>query len=576
MFHKYFQDELTRLRELGVEFSRHHPALGPMLSSTSADPDVERLLEGVAFLTGMLREKLDDEFPEIVHELTNILWPHYLRSTPASAIVAFTPKPMLKEPISVPAGTPIASVPIEDTPCLFQTCYDVDVHPLRLLDATFHQPSGKPESIELSFELNSIRLSDWQPQQLRFFLSGEYYQASELYFLLLRYVRRIVLQAEAGEPCLLGPECLQAVGFDPSTAIIPYPTQSFPGYRLLQEYFMLPEKFLFLDLHGWEQWTRRGEGTRFSIRFELHKAPYSPPRLNVHNFVLFATPAINVFPMEGEPIRLDHHQTEYQVRAQAAKPEHFQVYNVEKVVGIIQGTAEQRNYIPFDLFQPEIKKTPIYQVIRKPSPVHRGWSTYVAVSYPQGSTVPRLETLSLQLQCTNGALPENIQLGDICVPTAKTPEFLDFKNITLVKPGTLPPRRHNLLWRFLSHLSLNYLSLARTENFKALLELYLFPETRAQKAYLANRKRLDGIESISLDHVSRLVGGFMMRGLDIKLLLRQDHFSGIGDLFLFGSVMDCFLSNYASMNTFTRLSIEETLGGEEILWPAKVGDRPLL
>ncbi|MBS3780631.1 MAG: type VI secretion system baseplate subunit TssF, partial [Desulfovermiculus sp.] len=576
MFQRYFQEELNRLRDLGAEFSRHHPALAPMLSSSSADPDVERLLEGVAFLTGMLREKLDDEFPEIVHELTNIIWPHYLRPTPASTIVAFTPKPMLKEPTSVPPGTSIASVPVEGTPCRFQTCYQVDVHPLHLVHASWKQPSGKTGYIELVFELKGMQLSAWSPKNLRLFLQGEYYEATQLFFVLQRYVRRILLEADGEKTCVLKANRLRPVGFDPSTAILPYPAQSFPGYRLLQEYFMLPEKFLFLDLFGWDEWTRTTAGNRFSVRFELQTPPFSPLRVNADNFVLFATPAINVFSMEGEPIRLDHRQTQYPVRAQASNPEHFQVYSIDKVVGIIQGTAEQRTYAPFDLFHPQPKNTPIYQVVRQPSPIHRGLSTSISVAYPPQSAPPRMETLSLVLQCTNGALPENLQLGDISVPTADAPEFLDFTNITLVKPGTHPPRRHNLLWRFLSHLSLNYLSLARTENLKALLDLYLFPETRAQKSYLANRKRLDGIEDVALDHVTMLVQGCMMRGLSIKLSLRQDHFAGMGDLFVFGSVMERFLGNYASMNTFTRLWVEETTSGEELLWPARVGDRPLL
>ena len=97
MFNRYFQQELSYLKELGKEFSKAHPAVAPMLSGTSADPDVERLLEGVAFLTGLLRHKLDDEFPEIVHELIQLIWPHYLRPLPCATIVAFRPKPALKK-----------------------------------------------------------------------------------------------------------------------------------------------------------------------------------------------------------------------------------------------------------------------------------------------------------------------------------------------------------------------------------------------------------------------------------------------------------------------------------------------
>ena len=139
MFNKYYQQELNALRELGSEFSRAHPALAPMLSGPASDPDVERLLEGVAFLTGLLRQKLDDEFPEIVHSLTNLLWPHYLKPIPSTTMVAFSPKSTLKQSTRIPAGVHLASVPVGGTSCIYRTTFDVEMHPLTLLDASFQQ-----------------------------------------------------------------------------------------------------------------------------------------------------------------------------------------------------------------------------------------------------------------------------------------------------------------------------------------------------------------------------------------------------------------------------------------------------
>jgi len=55
VFDIYYQQELENLRELARDFSRVHPAAAPMLGGQSADPDVERLLEAVALLTGLMR-----------------------------------------------------------------------------------------------------------------------------------------------------------------------------------------------------------------------------------------------------------------------------------------------------------------------------------------------------------------------------------------------------------------------------------------------------------------------------------------------------------------------------------------
>jgi type VI secretion system protein ImpG len=89
VFNKYYQDELTFLREMGKEFSQAWPDLAYMLAERGSDPDVERLLEGFAFLAGRIRQKLDDEFPEITHSLWQLLWPHYLRPIPSMSVLEF-------------------------------------------------------------------------------------------------------------------------------------------------------------------------------------------------------------------------------------------------------------------------------------------------------------------------------------------------------------------------------------------------------------------------------------------------------------------------------------------------------
>jgi len=577
MFNRYFQQEMAYLRDLGEAFSKAHPAVAPMLSGPSADPDAERLLEGVAFLTALLRQKLDDEFPEIIHEMIQLIWPHYLRPIPSTSIVAFTPKPTLKESMTIPAGIHIASVPVDGTSCLFRTCYDVDVHSLTLLEASFVEPPGRPPAIKLLLELRGLKLSDWQPEVLRFFLAGGHSTAADLYFLLRHHLRQIIISPhDSGASLLLTPEHLRPVGFSQEEGIIPYPSNSFPGYRIVQEYFILPEKFLFLDLVGWERWQERGDGSRFEITFELDDLPFPSPRVKTENFILSATPVINIFPHDADPIRLDHRKTEYLVRPSGGNAPHYQVYALEKVVGFVQGTAQERLYVPFEVFTPEPEANPVYHVNLRRSPVRSGFDVYLSVAYPKEAGPPVSETLSIQLLCTNGSLPEGIQLGDISLPTSSSPEFVEFTNIRRPTSNVLPPLGTNLLWRLLSHLSLNYVSLAKAEDLRALLELYIFEESRDRTAILANKKRIASIEQIETRASNRLMSGVMMRGREIRMNLRHDHFASQGDLFLFGCVLDHFLGSYASINTFTNLIIKEVLKGELYQWPARIGDHPLI
>ncbi len=577
MFKRYYQHEMDQLRELGGAFARSHPALAPMLGGQTADPDVERLLEGVSFQTALLRRKLDDEFPEIIQDLIRLLWPHYLRPIPSTSTVAFRPKPTMKQSVKIPAGTRLASIPVEGTTCYFKTCFDVDVHSLSIIDAVFEQPSGQAPQVRLVMALDGLPLSEWPIQSLRFFLAGDYQAASNLYFLLMRHLRRIVLKPlEPGDSACLQGHHLKDAGFSEKAALFPYPPHSFPGYRILQEYFYSPEKLLYLDLTGWDEWRNRGNGSRFEICFEFDNLPVVPPRLTQNAFALFATPVINLFPHEADPVFVDHQKEWYYVRPASASPDHYQIYSVDNVSGYVQAGAGERTYQSFDHFNPDAQSTHVYSITHRRSVMKRTTDVYLAIAYPRTATSLATETLCIETTCTNAALPENLRIGDICIPVGTGPEFVTFSNIKPVTPAAVQPVGSNFLWRLISHLSLNYLSLASTDNFRALLDLYIFSESQNQPVILANKKRISGIEHLEDKAADRIFRGMPLRGRDITLNLREDHFASTGDMFVFGCVLDQFLGGYASINSFTRLTIDEVLRGERYSWPARQGCQPLI
>lgn len=185
---RYYEDELFRLRELAAEFGRAHPLLAPMLGAPSGDPDVERLLEGVAFLTGLARQKLDDGLPELVQGLANLLFPHSLRPVPAATLIAFEPRGALRERAVVGAGTEIESTPVDGTACRFRTCVDLDVEPIALADCRFVPSAGDVSALRLDFEMLGIDASEWDATRIRLFVGGERLHASRLFTLLMRHV----------------------------------------------------------------------------------------------------------------------------------------------------------------------------------------------------------------------------------------------------------------------------------------------------------------------------------------------------------------------------------------------------
>lgn len=577
MIDKYYQRELSHLRDLAAEFAKAHPAVAPLLSGPSADPDVERILEGTAFLSGLVYEKLDDDFPEIVHGLIQLLFPHYLRPIPSSTLIRFTPKKSLMETVRVKAGCAIDSVESEGTRCTFTTGYDVDLHPLAVTGGTFEALGADGGRFTLGLELSKLRLEAFTAKSLRFHLGGDYAEATRRYWLLFTRLKEVrLVPGEGGAPLSLKPSRIRPVGFTEEEALIPFPVRSFPGYRVLQEYFTLPEKFLFFDLTGLETWRTRGQGGRFSVEFLFERLPQDMPSMRAEHFQLYVTPALNLFPYHADPILLDHKKPEYPIRPSAQNPEHYQVFTVNTVTGFAQGSVTERGYLPFEMFNPQVEATPVYSLHHRLSPLGGKAELYLSVAYPGSGDMPRQETLSVDILCTNASLPETLRAGDVRMPTETSPELADFTSIRPPTAPVQPPLGRNMLWRLLSHMYLNYLSVATAENLRSMLKLYIFPETRDRMAVLANTRRADAIAALRVQATERFVRGKIARGQDISLTLDRQGFAGEGDMYLFGSVLDVFLGNYAAINSFTRLTAEDNLRKERFTWPERLGDRPLL
>lgn len=584
-FNRYYQEELLALRELGREFTDRNPALAPFLGTPGRDPDVERILEGFAFLSGRLRQKLDDELPEITHSLFNLLWPNYLRPIPACSVVQYRPDENLSGAATMPRGTAVESKEVDGTRCRFRTVYDTEIHPLRIRDMRILERNGEA-AIALTFETLGVPLANVELSRLRFFLTGETAIAHTLYFTLTDRLKeaRIVLRDQRMEEhvtAILPAENLRPVGFREEERLYPYPANTFPGYRILQEYFCFPDKFLFVELSGIEQGLYSGAiqqyqvGTSFEIHFVLKELPEIYESFRLDNWQLCCTPVVNLFPMDASPLILDQRKTEYRIVPDPRLPYHYAVYSVDSVGTWGQDGRDSRRYLPFESFEHETGQggsTAYYRLRIRPSHKDEGTETYISfVQHTDESVVPQRETISMELTCTNRMLPRELRVGDICIHADNTPGAVNFTNITSVIPSFNPPLEGNILWRLLSNMSLNYVSLTDISALRALLSAYDFraPNDRPRARIL--EKTLQGMVRIHCTETDRIHRGLPVRGVQTHLVLDQRAFSCEGAMYLFGSVLNEFFALYATVNSFHQLMVEEESKGETYTWPARLG-----
>ena len=581
MFNKYYQDELSYLREMGREFSLAHPDAAPYLAEAGVDPDVERLLEGFAFLSGRIRQRLDDHFPEITQSLMHLLWPHYLRPIPATTIIQFDPLPQaMKEPHDIPRGTELESVPVDGTPCRFRTVFDVRVEPVVLEGVEFR--SETPPLLKLKFRVPEGAVLKKSPiQKLRLFLQGEPVVTRALYLCLQARLKRVQVKildgAASGKTLDLPASAVQPAGFKADEGLFPMPLTSFEGYRLLLEYFAFPAKFLFLDLTGLEPLSGLGEFKTFEVVFEMDRLPASMPPLGAAGILLNCAPAVNLFKRDADPIRVDQERTEYKLWPSGGGTGHYEIYTVDAVIGLVKGTAKRRDYRPFLGFDHSLSKdqedAAFYQTRMENSVSAEGTETYISFAASGLESLLDIETLTLDLTCTNRQLASKLKPGDVKVATPTSPSFARFKNITKVMPSVPPPLGQDTFWRLLSHLSINFNSLSRVEILRSVIGLYNFRAMVDRQADQANRLLLDAIKRVETKPALHLFRGEPVRGVAVTVELSEDGFSGEGDVFLFGTLLHEFFSLYASLNSFSQLSVRGVKYGEVYSWPPKAGGR---
>jgi len=589
----YYQDELRYLRDVGPEFARANPEVARFLGDRGSDPDVERMLEGVAFLCGRIRQKLDDELPELTAGMMSLLWPHYLRPIPSMTILELSPDiEAMQAPLVVAAGTEFASVPIDGTRCRFRACWPVTLRPWSVQEVRLETPAAAPPRLVLRFRSSEkAALGQLDLRSIRFHLAGDPRTSFSLFLLLSGHVDYVTVSdgssAHDRREGRLGRAEVRPAGLDRGEAVIPYPARSFDGYRLLQEYFAFKERFLFVDVVGVDRIVRELElADRLELAFTFNRRLESYPTVSRDNVRLHCVPIVNLFPHAADPIRLQHDRTQYLIqptKSGVANRRHVEVYSVDEVAGLVHGEGMRTHkYEPFYSFRHMASADPrsatYYQTHITPNIVggdlRLGTDTYISfvVGGRQGG-LPSDETASIELTCTNRDLPYALRAGDICEPTDTSPPGTKFRNIAKPTATIAPPLGRALHWRLISHMSLNFVSLTDAEHFRELLRVYDFQSEHDAQEALAHQRLLEGIVKITSTFGERMMRGSAVRGTQVYVELNEDHFAGEGDAYLFAAILDRFVGLYTTLNAYSQLTARMSRSGQVYEFPPRWGEQ---
>ena len=614
---KHYESELMYLRDMGAEFAAAYPKIASRLGMEGVevlDPYVERLLEGVAFLSARVQLELELQYPAFTSNLLEIVYPHYLAPTPSMMIAAFEPdtaNAAVKDGYVLPRQSVLRSrlMEGEQTPCEFRTAADVTLWPVEITQAEYIDGRGELVAAGVAANVEAragirlrLRRSDGEAiselgmDRLTVHLNRGVGNSWLLLELLCTQVRGLAGRStnrRADWTEVLTQGAVVQRGFERDEALLPTPRRSFDGYRLLQEYFAMPERFLFVELQGLQPALKRAEGPEVDIYIMLAEGRREvAPMVTPEAFTLNAVPAVNLFPKRCDRVQVSARDTEQHVIANRTAGLDFEIYALQSVVGISGEGADDVVFRPFYSdtdFTAAGETHPAYYTIRRRMrqrsekerlrgvrTSYLGSETYVTlVDRNQAPYGADMEQLAVKALCTNRDLPMLLASGDADV--FQLPEGGPVKSVRLPVSPTRPHptlAQGDTAWRLISHLSLNYLSVAGSgkgnsaEALRELIGLY------APLGDRVTEKQLEGVVSVNSRPIVRRMSDEVLstalRGLEITVGFDESFFEGTS-VYVLGAVLERFLRRHATINSFTETVLTTQNRGEIARWRPEKG-----
>jgi type VI secretion system protein ImpG len=298
------------------------------------------------------------------------------------------------------------------------------------------------------------------------------------------------------------------------------------------------------------------------------------PPVGAGNVLLDCVPVVNLFAHDADPIRAEAGRTEYRIRPSGKNAAHYEICSVDAVEGRVRGATKPETYRPFFAFDARDRSAGrFYQLRRREALQGAGTDLYVRLGAENPEQWSDLDTISVDLVCSNRDLPTRLRPGDICHATTDTPTAFTYRNIGSPSPPIPPPVGDEVHWRLLAHMTLNLRRLADRESLRTALALYDFRARVDRQAKRRLDNLLDAIESVDLQRGVELLDGVPVNGAVVTARLAEERIGGEGEAYLFGSILSHFLAQYVSLNTFCRLQFVCTGVNETFPWPARVGPR---
>ena len=557
---EYYQYELSYLRSAGRDFAKRFPKIARRLDlshNESSDPQIERLIESFAFLTGKLQKQIDDQFPEIADSLLGVLYKPLVLPTPSCVMVNFDvdqARAMKNVGCVVPKNTQLHATSTSGVVCHFMTSHDIRLWPMEITSAEIVQKEQIPNYYARATYYLKIGVrypsSVEQPRKLRFYINADALLRGKIFSAIFSSDENVVYQKDKQFSFA---RTISPVGLEDDEALLPYPNTVHKGFRLLQEYFLFSEKFYGFDVTLPENLDISGQGYLYipmGYNIFMQVAP--------HNFSLSSVPAVNLFPKVTEPLHLDYKQVEYCLVPDFRRYNSTEIYTIEKMVAV-EPKGNDEMVIP-EFFScthnaEDVKSGIFWKSKRKKSYMKDATGEDVYISFIDTDFKPQFPADKIfyaYTLCMNRGAAEQIPvLGELQVElSAPIKRVYCLDRPTAQKPSIQNGRS---LWKLISALSLNSFSFSSEgiEKIREMLNVF----TDIADSNLS--KEVDAILSIDSSIITKRADEQTWRGFVRGTEIGITFDNSIENLGLpLSLVLSKFLSSYTTLNTFVDVVVK--------------------
>lgn len=561
---EYYQYELSYLRSASSEFASKFPKIARRLDlshNESSDPHVERMIESFAFLTGKLQKQIDDQFPEIASALLEVLYKPLMLPLPSCVMVNFDvdiPRAAKAPGFNIPKNTLLYALSHSGENCTFRTSHDLQLWPINIENIEIVQKEHIPNyyarsTYYLKIGLKYSGIAGAQtPKKLRFYIQADALLRGKIFSSIFSAEENVLHQTDKNFTFLSG---ISPVGIEVDESLLPYPSSTFQGFRLLQEYFMFSEKFYGFDVDISNLSDINGEFFLYiPMSYDIAM------KISTKNFSLSSVPAINLFPKVSEPLRLDYKQVEYCMVADFRRYHSNEIYSIEKMA-VIDSQNNDEIIIPeffsCDHSSQESENQLFWTSKRKKSYMTDALGEDVYISFIDLNFNPQFPSEKIfyaHTLCTNRFAAEQIPVNGKLQIELSAP----IKNVYCLDRPTNQKssiKTGEILWKLISALSLNSLSFS-ADGIKKLKEiLYIFADI-ADSNLSGEIDAILSIDStIQIKRLDEQIWRGFARGTNVEISFDES----IPNLGLpLSLIISKFLSSYTSINTFVEVSVKNT------------------